>query len=124
MAKRRRQTPGWRSETVRQREERWRGILNEQEASGLSPAAFCLRESISQSVYYWWKKTIRERDEKSRKDKSHSLALVPVRVTAAHTAGPTTFDVVLSNERVLRVPTGFDPESLKRLIALLENGAC
>lgn len=130
MAKRRAKTRRSQSEAERAREAHWRKILGEQTTSGLSHSAFCRKKKISANAYFWWKREILVRDKRrrrsSRKDSDDKPKLVPVRIRAPEFVGyrSESFEVVLSSDRVVRVPAGFDPESLKRLLAVLEDGAC
>ncbi len=131
MAKRPTKTSRSRSEAARAREKHWRAILDEQKTSGLGHTAFCREKKISSHAYFWWKREIRVRDggrrRPRRKKSTEKPYLVPVRISApgfAEGAGSESFEIVLSGHRVVRVPRGFDEESLRRLLAVLEDGAC
>lgn len=54
MAKRRRNSA---------KEAYWREVLKRQVASGLSIRAFCRREELTESAFFSWRRTIRERGE-------------------------------------------------------------
>lgn len=47
-----------------EKEEFWRLILDEQQASGLSARAFCRRDGISESLFYNWRSKIAARDRR------------------------------------------------------------
>jgi transposase len=53
MAKRRRNA---------EREARWRDVFRRHEASGLSVRAFCRREKLHESAFYFWRRAVAERD--------------------------------------------------------------
>lgn len=53
MAKRRRSS---------EREAFWREALGRQEVSGLSVRAFCRREKLHESAFYFWRRAVAERD--------------------------------------------------------------
>lgn len=53
MAKRRRSS---------EREAVWRDALRRHEASGLSVRAFCEREKLHESAFYFWRRAVAERD--------------------------------------------------------------
>lgn len=40
--------------------DRWRGLLQRQESSGLSVAAFCRRAGVSQPSFYAWRRKLRD----------------------------------------------------------------
>ncbi len=131
MAKRPTKTSRRRFEAARAREERWRVILSEQKTSGLGHTAFCREKKISAHAYFWWKREIRVRDggrrRPRRKKPGKKPHLVPVLISDSgfvEGGGSENFEVVLSGHRVVRVPAGFDAESLRRLLAVLEDGAC
>ena len=41
----------------------WRGALTRQAASGPGVRAFCRREKLTESAFYFWKRTISQRDD-------------------------------------------------------------
>ena len=53
MAKRRRSA---------EREASWREALRRQDASGLSVRAFCRREKLHESAFYFWRRAVADRD--------------------------------------------------------------
>ena len=55
-----------------------------------------------------------------------SAAAMPAFVPLVLSQSPlaATFELVLTNGRVLRIPPGFDPQSLAQLITLLERPSC
>ncbi|HOE31623.1 MAG TPA: hypothetical protein PK953_11775 [Smithellaceae bacterium] len=121
----------------RQREAYWRGIFAEQKTSGLTHAAFCRRHLISRAQYYWWKREIATRSNAvgmGRREQGGSVertaltrSLVPVRVvqsvgaesSAAVPVG-AVYEIVLTNQRRLRLSEGFDEVSVARLVAVLD----
>lgn len=124
-----------RSAAAVEREAHWRGVLKEQRESGLNHSEFCRRRSIRPHSYFWWKREIAARDERRRKRKgkprqrgrrkNESPSLVRVTVSTPEAAiGFGGFEVVLSNGRIVRVPASFDGESLKRLLAVVEEERC
>ena len=46
-----------------QQEAFWRKAIGRQATGSLGVRAFCQRERLSESAFYWWRRTIRERDE-------------------------------------------------------------
>jgi transposase-like protein len=112
----------------REKEEIWRRVVKDQEASGVSAARFCREHSIGPQNFYWWRKKIRRRAEASRHSKGakheRAPALIPVRVSTATVPSGGMFEVVLANRRVVRVAPGFDVETLARLVVVLEAGTC
>lgn len=126
----RRRTTG-RAAAAKKREAHWRRIMAKQRRSGLTHTEFCGRESISVHSYFWWKRELGVRAKKRGRsvpqvrqqgEKKPATSLVPVTIKqAAIPAASDWFEVLLSSGRVLRVRSGFDAESLKRLVAILEE---
>ena len=58
----------------------------------------------------------------SAKSATAMPAFVPLVLSQSPLAA--TFELVLTNGRVLRIPPGFDPQSLAQLITLLERPSC
>ncbi len=72
---------------------------------------------IPHPSFYWWRCEILQRD-------STRPRFLPVRVVvkAVATHGDGTIEVVLANQRCLRVRPGFDRATLVRLLDVLEDG--
>jgi hypothetical protein len=94
------------------KEQFWRDILLLWQASGQTIRAFCHAQRLSEPSFYAWRRRIIAQRERQQP------AFVPVRVT------PTTsipLELVLATGRVVRVPPGFDADTLRQLIAVLHN---
>ena len=48
-----------------QQEAFWRKAIGRHAGGSLGVRAFCQREQLSESAFYWWRRSIRERDEAS-----------------------------------------------------------
>jgi transposase-like protein len=106
-------------QSERSKKERyWRDVLRQWHRSGQTIRAFCDEYGLSEPSFYGWKRTIAERDQRHG---AAEPAFVPVRVTPA--AEAAALEVVAGPERVVRVPTGFDADTLRRLLAVLEEGS-
>ena len=133
------------------KERYWRGIIQRFEASGLGVRQFCEREKLSKDRLYWWRRTLRRRDQgkvrrpvngktgKPVRDKT----VDPVRGKAGETVGggsdsgsDATFlpvnlpismggpiEVVHPRGHVIRVPSIFDPAALGRILAAIDASA-
>ena len=101
-------------------EQFWRAMLRRWHSSGLSVRGFCEEHGLAVPSFYAWRRTLAQRDS--------AVGFVPVQVipepeprtTAARL--PSSLELVLGAGRVLRVAPGFDGPTLKRLLALLEEG--
>ena len=110
------------------KEEHWRRIISRQRRSGLTQAEFCRREGVAAYSYSWWKRELVKRDTTAPNvgEGESQLSLVPVTLkqASAPLGAFAAFEVVLTNGRMLRVPTSFDATALKRLVSVLEDSTC
>ena len=101
------------------REAMWRQILAKQAASGLSVREFCRRQKLTEASFYFWRRTIAERDGKGDRPVTERPTLptfLPVRVSDE---APSTalISIELAGGRVLRLP---ETTSTERLVALVD----
>jgi hypothetical protein len=98
----------------------WRRLVRQWRKSGLTIRAFCADRQVSEPNFYVWRRTIAQRD-------AQAARFVPVRVvpseeSAAGKAAGNGLELLLSNGRVLRIGADFDEPTLRRLLALLQEG--
>jgi hypothetical protein len=96
------------------KEQFWRDMLLLWQASGQTIRAFCHTKRLSEPSFYAWRRRIIAQRERQQP------AFVPVRVTPI----PTTsipLELVLTSGRVVRVPPGFDADTLRQLITVLQG---
>jgi hypothetical protein len=102
-------------------EDEARRVLGQLDASGLTAAEFGRRRGIAEKRLRWWRKRLGQRS----RSVGEALAMVPVRIKLA--AGSPTpaaappIEVVVG-DLVVRVPAGFDAETLARIVGVL--GPC
>jgi transposase len=114
----------------------WREHVGNQARSGLSAAAYCRAHGLTRSSFYRWGRIFRTEDAAaggaSGLDEERAQTPVPpvfaeLRVTptpasaAAETSG---VEVVLPGQRRLRVVPGFDEDTLRRAVRVLESLSC
>ena len=111
--------PEWRDHG---KERFWRQVVRRWQRSGLSVRAFCAAESVSEPSFYAWRRELARRAEAAATEVSPTFVPVHVRADAeVESASVPPIDLVLSNGRRLRVPAGFDPAMLRRLLAVAEE---
>jgi len=115
----------------RGKERFWRHTFRQWRRSGLSVREYCAEHELAEALFYAWRRVIAERDQESaqvaaarrvRCEKSagkDAPTFVPLRVIDA--SSPAAFEVVLERGRVVRVLRGFDADTLRQLLALLEE---
>lgn len=111
-----------------QRETYWRRLVDRWKASGLPKTTFCEREGISDASLHWWLGQLARRDgqrrgsapPKAKQIRAKRTAFVPVQVLVAPQPPPRAVEVLVAGH-VIRVMQDFDPETFRRLVALLEG---
>jgi hypothetical protein len=118
------------------REKFWRRTIRQQQRSGLTVRAFCLREGLKDGAFRWWRQVLARRDREasviSRADRDGERteaapAFLPVRLVDLEAASPRPsppIEVVLPTGLTIRVPSGFDPRTLGQILAVLEGRLC
>ena len=101
------------------KQEKWRSLVSEQQESGQSGAAFCRARGLSESLFYYWKKRLRE---------AATPPFVEVQVAQPRlsprrsgSAVGATIEVRLSNGRSLMVAPEFEASHLRALLAVVES---
>jgi len=94
----------------------WRGVVRQQDGSGLSVGEFCRREDLSPSSFYRWRRRLGP-DLAERSGAFVSLGTV-------HLGGADSgVEVVLDCPIRLRVQRGFDAPTLRAVVAILDVSA-
>lgn len=100
------------------KERHWRRLIQLWVRSGLTVRAFCARHHITQPSFYAWRRELQQRDA--------DTAFVPVQVETndqlATLTSVATIEVVLACGQCVRVNPGFDPATLRQLLAVLQEG--
>ena len=111
-----------------QREAHWRELIQEWQRSDVAAPEFCRGKSINPGTFSWWRCEIRRRDraeQRGKATKRHARAstqpmFVPVRVVSDPSTAPKPFEVLVGGQ-IIRVLPGFDEETFRRLVAILEG---
>jgi transposase-like protein len=102
------------------KEQHWRRLIQLWKSSGLSVREFCARHHITRPSFYAWRRELQQRDA--------ATAFVPVQVETndqlTRVNSIPTIEVVLAGGQCIRVTPGFDPATLRQLLAVLEDEPC
>ena len=129
---------------VRRQAAEWATLIEQWRQSGLSLPAFCQRHGLSRGTMQNWvyKPALGQAAEEARgqgrpavtpRPESHPLpepspSFLPIRIAGAPPAPPvperTGIEVVLGAGRRIRIGAGFDAETLRRVVAVLEGRPC
>lgn len=115
---------------ARTKREAWAKRVERWKASGLTAVEFAARHGLAATSLKWWKWRLGTPDRKGAAKRHRSRALAR---TTAERMSPLTFvemsavvrgeplELVLPNGLGIRVPTGFDTETLERLLDVLSK---
>ncbi len=106
---------------------RWLELIRRWQRSQSTIREFCERHQVSEASFFSWRRVLRERGLLDEPMPSATSAEAPAFVEfSAPVAEPTDspIEVVLNQQRVLRVRPGFDADMLLELVRLLEEPAC
>jgi len=108
---------------------RWNALLNDFRRSGLTQAEFCERRGIS--IHSFRKRLYRVPTPKStpashRSADGTTSGFLPVTILPdpATAASRQPLELCLNNGRRIAVAPGFDPQTLRQLIAVVEERPC
>jgi transposase len=96
------------------KEQHWRRLIQLWKNSGLTVRAICARHHITQPSFYAWRRELQQRDA--------TTTFVPVQVvTDDQPASSTPIEIFLAGGRSVRITPGFDPATLRQLLAVLQE---
>ena len=119
----------------------WRRMVRQWRQSKLTIREFCGANGLSEPSFYGWRRVIAARDHESsttmagraRREPGDGPcrnvpAFVPVQVVEVNAANGATaalpLEIVLRNQRVVRVAPGFDAATLRQLLTVMEEQSC
>lgn len=98
------------------KEQECRRWIAQWRASGLSGRAFCERHGLATPSFYAWRRTLERRA-------AGAPVFVAVQVVSdVVPSQANAVEVVLTDGRTVRVAPGFDAATLRRLLAVLQEG--
>jgi len=115
-AEARRDSPGKSAQERAERRAFWGLAVQTWRESGLSVAAFCRREGLSEPAFYAWRRRLAEKPSAPAR-KAKTAVFVPLGLVAVE----TPLEVV-SGSAVVRVRRGFDPATLRAVLGALAPG--
>jgi transposase len=109
-----------------QKAQYWRENLRQQERSGLSIRDYCRREGLKETAFYRWRSKLacREKEATTSRPAPEQVRFLPVRITAEASAEDGGVELHLGQSRRIKVYPGFDQQTLREVLAVLENDGC
>ena len=104
--------------------------LEAQAESGLSIRAYCLANNLAEWTFYNWRRRIafeaQGKATPSMESPTPAKAAFAELVipSAGNRLEPWMVEIVLRGERRIRVGPGFDEETLRRLVSVMESLSC
>jgi len=105
----------------------WRRMLQRWRRSRLTIRDFCCLQQLSEASFYSWRRILAARDQEATPLTPASPAPLPAFLPVQLLPATTTsapFEIVLGTGRLVRLGTGFDPDALRQLLAVLEEPSC
>lgn len=118
----------------------WEEVVRRCKQGGQSVRNFCRAEGLHEAAFYWWRRELAKRHrtadagDQRQPDASHvtsvtpprrAVSFLPVHVAEGCTAEPgDSVEIVLGQERTVRVRAGFDRQTLADVLAVLEVRPC
>jgi hypothetical protein len=106
------------------REEHWRGVIRDQEASGLSVSAFCRERKVSAASFFSWRRRLAQRDEGDSDHGCAAARFAALELHAPPTATRAGCEVVLPDGCRVIVPTGCDANWLREILQAIGEQPC
>ena len=109
-----------------EREAFWREMLTRFTASGLSVRAFCRREKLHESAFYFWRRTLAERDGEApgvrsvAKSRDATPAFLPVSIRRELATPTSSLALELPSGVVMRLNDSLPVERIAALVRALE----
>jgi transposase len=116
------------------KERHWRQHVAAWRRSGLSVREYCRTEGLAEPSFYAWRRVLTERaalagsaaDSEAvppRRGSTAAAPFVPVRLVEDQQSSAAV-EVVLRGGRVVRVPANFPAQTLRAVVAALEDLPC
>ena len=111
------------------KEQFWRRAVAEHRRSGLTIREFCSRRSMSEPLFYAWRRELARRDGRVMRKAPPSVRQAHatprfVSLELAGPAAPAMIEIITRGGHTLRVPPGVDRQTLAEVWALLEGQPC
>lgn len=99
----------------KEKERYWLGVLEAQQRSGDSIAAFCGTRRIAVHQFYWWRRRLQREQQLQKGDASQATSFIPVRFPLVTDA----MEIVHPNGCVIRMRACSDAASLQQVLRAL-----
>ena len=108
----------------------WQNMIREAARSGLSIREFCRQRRLTISQFYWWQRRLKPQPTSARRkqrvngQRGGPDAASFMLVSEKGESPAAGIELVLGDGRRLRISRGVDEETLRAVLAALEQPAC
>lgn len=113
----------------------WIRILERWESGGKTVRSYCAGHGLKETQFYWWKRELQARGRwkpgQSGKRPKHTagtpsipFAEVHLKESASPEISEARLEVCVGDRFRVRIAEGFDPQTLERLLSVLEGRGC
>jgi hypothetical protein len=104
----------------------WQRTISEAARSGMWIRAFCRQRRLRESQFFWWQRKLRARRQAGAMLRSGGNGTQASFALVSEEAGSTDagIELVLDGGRKLRIRRGVDEETLRAVLAALEQPRC
>ena len=103
-----------------EREEYWRGVIREQEASGLSISSFCRERDVSAASFFSWRRNLAKRPPEKSAAGFVALEMTP----PASVAQQPVLEIVLPDGCRVLVSGSCDAPWLREILQVVRERGC
>ena len=105
-----------------EKQKKWKKLVRDQARSGKSIREFCLEQGVLEGNFYSWRRRLRLQDREEAAEKVSKMAAVEIEKTDLRQEAQ--IEIELGAGRHVRVHAGFDEETLRRVVNVLESEGC
>jgi hypothetical protein len=113
---------------VRQRngekDQQWKNTIREAERSGMSIIEFCRQRRLNEKQFYWWRRRLTGSLQAKGKIRNAAAQASFTLVSHEHAALDAGIELVLGDERRLRISKGVDEETLRAVLSAAGSAGC
>jgi hypothetical protein len=102
----------------------WRKTIREAARSGVSTREFCRQQKLQESQFYWWQRRLSAARQTPRKRKPAAGPASFALVSEEAGGSDAGIELVLGNGRRLRIRKGVDAETLRAVLAAVDQPGC
>jgi len=105
------------------RERYWRGVIEDQEASGLSISAFCRQREVPAASFFSWRRKLAERRQSSEAEGT-AAKFAPIELSAPDAVKRSGCEIVLPDGCRVIVPPQCSAGWLREVLMVLREPPC